>query len=425
VSSLRRTVVARGVGVVVATLALVGVGTATLVHLRARAAVDQALTLAAYGAHDEEGWGLDHAPTPIRVRQVTSAADEAEASRLRRARATERPVFFDDGDRHGVVVVLEREAGGREEHRTMEAVTRRARVLDTAGPFLAAYTPLALLATGLAALGLRWLVRAAMEPLRRTEEELEAIRGPASGRRVTEGGPDEVRAAVGAVNHLLDRLEAAHAAQQRFTAEAAHELRTPVTSLRLALDLALRHPRTAEAYREALAEASESTDRLQRLVEGLVVLARIDGGQEVPPAVRAVRDLVRDALAEEAPDARADEVGDERVVVHPELAGIALRNLVRNAVRHSGGAPVALRTRAVGDWVRIEVEDRGPGVPADDRERLFAPLTRGARARAADPAGLGLGLSLARRIARSEGGDCVLEEAEGGGTRAVLTLRAA
>lgn len=423
-SSLERAVVARGVGVVAVTLALVGAGTAGLVHVRTRSALDQALLVAAYGGHDAEGWGLDHAPTPVRVRAVSRPADADEAERVRHARATERPVFFDRGDRHGVLVVLERERDLGEEHRVVEAVARRLDVLDTAGPFLAAYGPLAALATALSAVGLRWLVRAAMSPLARTRTELAAIRGPASGRRLTTGGPDEVRAVVTAVNELLDRLAAAYAAQDRFTAEAAHELRTPVTALRLALELALRHPRSAEAYREALADAKESTDRLQGLVEGLVLLARIDGGQEVPPAVRGVRELVAGAVAEEAPDART-ELGDERVVVHPELAGIALRNLLRNAVRHAGGAPIVVRTAASGDHVRIEVEDRGPGVAPADRERVFDPMARGGAARAADPHGLGLGLPLARRIARGEGGDCVLEEAPGGGTRAVLVLRAA
>jgi signal transduction histidine kinase len=164
---------------------------------------------------------------------------------------------------------------------------------------------------------------------------------------------------------------------------------------------------------------------LQEVVEGLLVLARLDAGREVPPAVRAAGDLVRDAAQHEGVDASLDGVGDERVVVHPELAAIALRNLVRNAARHGGSTRVVFRTRRVGDLVRIEVEDRGPGVPPEAREQVFDTLARGARARADDPEGLGLGLPLARRIARSEGGDCVLEAGAQGGTCAVLLLPSA
>lgn len=429
--SLQRAVVVRGAVVVLATLGALGGATAGLVHLRARAAVDDALVVAAHAGEnperDEGGpWGLDHAAPPVRVRTLDDPPrDASDRARRREARTHERPVFFMAAGRRGVVVVLERGAEHGEEHLLIEATTRAPGPLDSAGPFLAVYTPLAAAASLVAALGLHLAVRSALAPLARTQRELAAIRGPGSGRRLTEGGPEEIRAVGGAFNELLDRLAAAHQAQERFTAEAAHELRTPVTALRLALDLARRRPRSAEAHRDTLAELSEATDRLQRRVEGLVVLARVTGGAEVAPAVRSVATLVREAAAAEAPDAARTAVGDDRVVVHPELAGIALRNLLRNAARHAPGRPVSVRAVRVGDHVRIEVEDQGAGVAPEDRERLFDAMARGGRARADDPGGLGLGLPLARRIARSEGGDCTLEAAAGGGVRAVLTLPAA
>lgn len=419
-SSLRRAVVTRGSLVLVATLAVLGGATAGLIHVREEAALDGALNVAAHGGAADGGWAVDHERPPLQVRTVERPAEDDARRRWRDVRRSERPVFFREGGDRVVWVVVERERGGGEEHRVVEARAPDVRFLESAGPFLALYVPLAAVAWGIAAGGLAVVVRRTMAPLDETQHALDRIRGPASGRRLPEGGPDEIRQVVASVNALLDRLEAAHRAQERFTAEAAHELRTPVTSLRLVVELARRRERTPEEYRETLAEIDEETTHLQHLVEGLVVLARVDAGQDVPPQVLTVDELVRDAVAAEAPAARI-AVGTERVVAHEELARIALRNLLRNAVRH-GGADVSVRSRIDGRCVRIEVDDHGPGVPAEDRERVFDTLTRGARARTTDPAGLGLGLPLARRIARAEGGDCLLEPGVDGGTRAVLAL---
>jgi signal transduction histidine kinase len=423
-SSLERAVVLRGAAVVWGTVALLGLATAGLIHLRARSALDDALLVAAHGGGDEAGWGLDHARPPVELRTLGLPETEPEADRYRKLRITERPVWFDDGGDRVVWVVVERTRGNREEHRVVEARSPNATVLSTTGPFVVVYTPLAALAAAAAAVGLRWLVKLALAPLDRTRAELVGIRGPGSGRRLTEAGPEEVRQVVRGFNELLDRLEAAHRAQERFTAEAAHELRTPVTSLRLLVDLTRRHPRTDAEYRAAFDELDDNTAHLERLVAGLVTLARVDAGLDVAPAVRTVRELVASAVADEAPDAIV-EVGDERVVVHEELAGIALRNLLRNAARHAPGAPPTVRSRREGDRVHVEVDDLGPGLGGRDPEALFDTLSRGSRARAADPGGHGLGLPLARRIARAQGGDCGLAERPGGGARATLTLPAA
>ncbi len=422
--SLERAVAARGVAVVVATLALLGVATAVLLHVRDGAALDRALIVAAHGGAASEGWEMDHAPPPIDTRLVADQGTAAPRELVERALRSERPVFFDVGDRRGVLLVVEREDDDDEEHRLVEATARRPGWMVTTGPFLAIYLPLAAAAAGGSGLLLRFLVRRAMAPLARARREAAAITSPTASPRLTEDGPEEVAALVGAINGLLDRLGQAYAAQARFTAEAAHELRTPVTAMSLGLDLALRHPRDAEAYREALVSVREEVDRLQRLVQGLVVLARLDGGTEVDPQLRAVRELVAEAVAAERAEIRA-ELGDERAVVHPDLVSIALRNLLRNAARHAPGTPITVRSRKVGEQVRIEVEDRGGGVPEADRERLFDRMARSGEARRRDPEGLGLGLPLAREIARREGGDCTLEAGEAGGCRAVLTLRSA
>ncbi|MCB9683937.1 MAG: HAMP domain-containing protein [Alphaproteobacteria bacterium] len=423
--SLERAIALRGVATLAFTLLVLGIATAALLHVRDGAALDRALLVAAHGGASEGGWTLDHAPPPIETRLV--GVDDAEPppdELVQRALTSERPVYFDRDGRRGVLLVVERERRGREEHRLVEATARRPGPMVTTGPFLLVYVPLAVAATAMAGLGFRWLVRSSMAPLDRARSEASAIETLSSAARLTVQGPEEVRALVASINALLERLERAHQAQDRFTAEAAHELRTPLTTMSLAVDLALRHPRTVDEYREALGSVREELDRLERLVQGLVILARLDGGHEPEPRVIGARALVDEAVSAERAEVEL-AVGEERLVVRPELASIALRNLLRNARRHAPDSAVTIRTRTVGDLVRIEVDDRGPGVAEEDRERVFDRMTRTGEARRRDPDGLGLGLPIAREIARREGGSCTLEEAPGGGCRAVLALPAA
>jgi len=127
------------------------------------------------------------------------------------------------------------------------------------------------------------------------------VLGLGEGKRLTETGPVEVRSLLAAVNDLLERLDAAHHAQACFTAEAAHELRTPVTAMLGELDVALRGAPAPDGYRQVLVSTRDEVARLRRLVEGLTALARIDAGQvdQGRERVRAA-ELAAQALASEA-----------------------------------------------------------------------------------------------------------------------------
>lgn len=402
--------------VLVAALVGVGVLTAALLHARAVAAVDAALLAAAHeAAHspEEERWAVEHSESPVRTRLLAEVPPEAE-----RAMRHERPVYVDRGDARVLYLPVhpesdhdeEEDEGDDEALRVVEARTARPGLARTVGPFLLAW---AVTGTGLGLLAdavLRRRLERALGPLAEATRTIAGAERLEAGRRLPAGGPDEVATLVAATNALLDRVEAAGRAQSRFTAEAAHELRTPLAVLRGELDVALRRPREVAAYAAVLASAREEVDRLAALVDALVAFARVDSGQAAwgREPVRA-GELVDDALrAERATGVEVDRGEDPELVVHRGLATVALGNLVRNALRH-GAPPVRVRVRG-GDRVEFLVSDGGPGIPVAEREAVFDRFVRGGRARRDDAGGLGLGLALARAIARAHGGDCVASD---------------
>ncbi|MER7468928.1 HAMP domain-containing sensor histidine kinase [Streptomyces sp. NPDC097981] len=200
--------------------------------------------------------------------------------------------------------------------------------------------------------------------------------------------------------------------QEQFLAEAAHELRTPLATLRLVVEGGSISPSRAPA---ALDEAIGLVDRLGRLVTGLLVRARVEAGtHEVELTPLRLDQLVEQAV-EELPDNTGVTAATEAVVVvgDPELLAQAVRNLIENALRHGGGTPVHVN---VTDG-RVVVRDHGPGVPARDRERLF-------RRRVTGPGstGTGTGLAIVKWVADLHGGTTRLAAAPGGGLQAELLL---
>jgi len=245
------------------------------------------------------------------------------------------------------------------------------------------------------------------------------------------GSDDEVRALAADLNLMIERISDLLTAERRFVSNAAHELRSPLTAIRGELELALRRPREPEEYKRAIEEALDSTNRLVGLAEDLLALARI-GSTSTSQDIRnhKLSDIVAGAVR--ASSLRAEQRRSIEVAVAPELAihgrdadlTRMLRNLIDNAVAH---APQGTSVRVVaektdGDEVLVAVEDTGPGVPEELRDRIFEPFVRGASERAAS--GAGLGLAIAREIARANGGDLFLDAAPGR-TRFVARLAAA
>ena len=285
--------------------------------------------------------------------------------------------------------------------------------------------PVALL---LASLGGYGLATAALRPVERMRTEAAAVSGPQPGRRLTvPPRRDEIARLGETLNEMLARLEASLERERGFVADASHELRTPLAALQAELELALRRPRTREELDAALASAADETDRLVRLTEDLLVLARADErGLPLRTAALSVRELL--ALVADAFRARAEAAGRPIQVEAPESLTVvgdlvrleqALHNLVDNALRHGGGAVVL---RAVDRELQVELHvlDSGPGIPPDFLPRMFERFTRVDEARSGG--GAGLGLAIVDVIARAHGGSAHASSRSEGGTDVWLSL---
>ncbi|GAA2781307.1 hypothetical protein GCM10010441_02740 [Kitasatospora paracochleata] len=223
--------------------------------------------------------------------------------------------------------------------------------------------------------------------------------------------------AAAAVGHLLSGRAMRPALrgldqQEQFLAEAAHELRTPLATLRLVVESGSASPTRAPA---ALDEAVRLVDRLGRLVTGLLARARVEAGTQEVELTPLRLDQVVEQTVEELPDCSGVTVTTEAVIVNgdPELLAQAVRNLVENALRHGGGTPVEVSVTAD----RITVRDHGPGVPAKDRKRVFERHVTGTTS-----SGTGTGLAIVTWVAELHGGTARLLPAPGGGLLAELLL---
>lgn len=411
-----------------------GVSTAFVLDHEARTAQDHALVAAAHAYGTDVTWHSEHNVTDVRV-ALLSPQSGLPAAWVRGL--DEDPVFHDLGSERIVLLPVEIEPpddhGGEEDERHFVVVARTPRLgwADAIGPFAFAYglVSAVVLAAGV---GLQVaLVRRAVLPLEVGAARVAAVVGAGAEQRVPEDGPAEVRSLLTAVNALLGRLDVAFRVRLRFTAEAAHELRTPVAAMLGTLDVALRRPRTVEEHVATLSSVREEVVRLADLVDALLVLARVDAGQ-AEQGRRLVRggEIVDAALKRERPS--LDRAGcavtveiadDQEIVANEALVIAAVANLLRNASVHAPGKPVSVRVDRVDDRVRVVVADGGPGIPVERRAGLFDHLARSGADDAPSSRGLGLGLPLAREIARRHGGDCVIEDSEVG-ARLVWTVRA-
>lgn len=232
------------------------------------------------------------------------------------------------------------------------------------------------------------------------------------------------------VDDMIARLEVLVSAQRQFIAHAAHELRSPLTTLYGELQLALAKPRDDLAYRQAIGEALASTRRLRDLAEDLLAFARMGMTREGGDERVDLELLVAEACARLQQDAAARGVS-LRVTTEPvDVIGTAsdlervLRNLVENAIRYAGeGAKVSIAVAAVDGRAQIVVEDDGPGVAEADASRIFEPFYRAPRERARPGPGAGLGLAIVREIVHAHGGEITLASSgPGPGARFVVDL---
>jgi len=238
---------------------------------------------------------------------------------------------------------------------------------------------------------------------------------------------DELSSLATAFNSLLNRLQQAYQQQQRFTGDAAHQLRTPLTILRGQIDVALRRPRNAEDYRNLLGLLSEQTNELQEIVETLLFLVRNEGDHPAPDQQHIELDhWLPEYLDHWKSHPRYGDLSLE-IDGHPQLLASnsllrqALENLISNALKYSPqGSPVLVRAVASQGLTQISVEDRGGGIPVEEREAIFDPFFRSSSARQTGVPGTGLGLSIVARIASVLNGTVKYDPAIPHGSRFTL-----
>ena len=271
------------------------------------------------------------------------------------------------------------------------------------------------LALGLAGLGGYFLAKHALAPIERMARRAHEINAEhLSARLDVENPHDELGQLAAAFNETLARLEGSFEQLRRFTSDASHELRTPLTAIRSVGEVGLRTRGSAEHYREVIGSMLEEAERLTGLVESLLAISRADSGQiklartgiAVLPFVREVGSLL-EVLAEEKGQRLCIE-GDEtaHLQADPAILRQILINLLDNAIKYSpDGGQISVRVRSTGGpAVSIEVEDSGPGIATEHRDRVFDRFYRVDEGRSRDAGGTGLGLSIAKWGAEVHGG---------------------
>jgi signal transduction histidine kinase len=267
-----------------------------------------------------------------------------------------------------------------------------------------------------------WVVGRALRPVARMTAEAATWSERDLDHRFNAGEPhDELTRLAATFDRMLDRVASSLRHEQRFTAELSHELRTPLTAISAEAELALARDREGGEYRQALEAIRTRTTQLQRTLEALLAAARVESS-----AARGTADATEVAeRARESCEPLARERGVTITVAPPRLplrvaadvdtAERTLAPLLENACRY-GHRAVSLSVNGGPHAVEFRVVDDGPGVDASEREGIFEPRVRGAAPRNGlrDDAGAGLGLALARRLARAVGGDVECDDNSGG-----------
>lgn len=281
-----------------------------------------------------------------------------------------------------------------------------------------------------AAIAGRWYCLKALRPVRIMAERARSvtaadfhIRLPVTDRK------DELADLARAFNSLLEQLQGAFERQQRFTGDAAHQLRTPLTVLQGQIDVAMRRPRTPEEYNRTLALLREQTIEMHQAVEGLLFLARAEGEGQPPIfeqgdfATWLERQMERWAVHPRRNDLRIHAERDLRLSTSWALLSQLLHNLVDNAFKYSQpGSRVNVTAQRQHDELVLAVQDHGSGILKEDQPAIFVPFFRSTEARRSGVPGVGLGLPIVGRIAKSLQGRIEFESISGQGSTFRLRL---
>ena len=277
-----------------------------------------------------------------------------------------------------------------------------------------------------------WIARRGTAPLRELAETARHIGSTTLNERINdEGYPSEVADLADTFNAMLQRLEESFARLTRFSADIAHELRTPVNNICGQSEVALARARTPEEYRDVLGSCLEESQRLSQLIESLLFLARAESPgdhlkrkrEDLCALLADVRDYYDAAAAEAGVQLSVMDCRAVTAEVDAALLQRALGNLVSNALAHTpAGGAVRLSARRQGGRILIEVADNGAGIAPDALPRIFDRFYRADPARARKSGGTGLGLAIVRQIVFLHGGDVQIASELGKGTTVAVTL---
>lgn len=289
-----------------------------------------------------------------------------------------------------------------------------------------------LLAIGCALGGGYLLARQALAPVDRMTAAAEAITATQLDRRIEVQNPDdELGRLARTLNSMIERLGRSFAEVRRFTADAAHELRTPLAILRNEAEVALLVPRESEQYQVCLEDMLEEIDHLSRLSDALLFLFREDAGLggaareplNLDDLVREVAEHMRVVAAEKRQELTLDPPPRTSVLGNAPQLRRLLINLIENAIKFTPEeGKIGLRIDTVRDSARVIVSDTGIGIAAEHLPRIFDRFYRVDAARSPRTGGNGLGLSICRSIAEAHGGTIEVESEPGNGTRVIVIL---
>ena len=337
--------------------------------------------------------GLAPLLTPRQAQAVSAGGTLVQSATLQAPKGDWRVLATPTHDGAGRVVAVARSLEPREES------------LDHLFDELMVAAPLALLLASLAGYG---LAAAALRPVEAMRRRAAAVSASSPGRLPVPPSRDEISRLATTLNEMLARIEDAFEHERRFVADASHELRTPLALLRAEIEVTLRRPRTADELEATLRSAAEETERLSRLAEDLLLIARADRGtvpirREHIAAEDVLTTAARRFSGGAAPIGRSIVVEDTDVLLDadPDRLAQAIGNLIDNALAHGAGS-IVLFALEKDESVELHVADSGPGFPAAFLPRAFDRFSRADEARSRG--GSGLGLSIVELIAAAHGG---------------------
>jgi heavy metal sensor kinase len=310
---------------------------------------------------------------------------------------------------------------GRDIESVQEALTRLLRLLLISGPIL----------VGVASLGGYWLSGQALAPIEKIRRQAAAIHAKDLSQRLNLATTDdEVGRLAHTFNEMLVRLEESFLRQRRFTADASHELRTPLAVIRGEIDVALERPRSAEEYVETLEVVGMEAQRMSRLVNELLLLARADA-EEIRLEYEQVdlADLLKLLLEQMQRPAKEAQVS-LKADLPPSLPMIGDRdrllelfiNLVENGLIYAPASQMDVQARSAGENIVVTITDSGPGIPEEHLPHIFERFYRVDQARGQSSDGSGLGLAIAQEIAHAHGGHISVQSKEDMGTTFTVQL---